>query len=180
MVLSSSEWVRRAAARTAKAAAQYRCEEGCGTMDQTPDHRSETAGCNRSKRSVVRVIVSRSREIIDRRVPGSSRSQGWGEISEPSFRVRLARVNRGGAGGRQVSFSPKLGRSRESHPGNFSHSAFSCQALRFPGHFRGESAHPIESLRWKTECWLSRRCQLPERPLAQWSFGPAVQRVRCP
>jgi hypothetical protein len=76
MVLSSSEWKRRAAARTDQAAARYRCEEGCGTMDQTPDHRSETAGPNRSKRSVVRVEVDRSKEIIERRVPGIVTSKG--------------------------------------------------------------------------------------------------------
>ncbi len=71
MVLSSSEWMRRAAARTDKAAARNRCEEGCGTMDQTPDHRSETAGPDRSKRSVLRVIMYRSKKIIGRRMPES-------------------------------------------------------------------------------------------------------------
>ena len=63
--------MRRAGARTTEAAARFRCEEGCGTMNQTPDHRSETAGTNRSKkRSALSVILYRSKKIIERRVPG--------------------------------------------------------------------------------------------------------------
>ncbi len=38
-------------------------------MDQTPDHRSETAGENQSKRVVFRFMADRSKEIIERRVP---------------------------------------------------------------------------------------------------------------
>lgn len=81
MVLSSCEWMRRADARTDKAAAHNRCEEGCGTMDQTPNHEAETAGPNRSGESVLKFIVDRSKEIIERRVPGIVKVARRGGIS---------------------------------------------------------------------------------------------------
>ena len=61
--------MRRERAWSGKAAARCRCEEGCGTMERAPDHRSETAHSNRSGRPVLRFIENRSWKIIERRMP---------------------------------------------------------------------------------------------------------------
>ena len=110
--------MRSAAARTDKAAARYRCEEGCGTMDQTPDHRSETAGPDRSKRSVVRVEVDRSKEIIERRVPRIVHARA-GEKSphHPSEAVRREFIRDEHVSGKPL-FHGKRGRDGQPEVGN--------------------------------------------------------------
>ena len=58
--------MRHNGARTTKAAARFRCEEGSGTMDLTPDHRSETAGPDQLRKLAFSVMANRSKKIIER------------------------------------------------------------------------------------------------------------------
>ena len=52
-------------------------------MDRMLDHRSQTAGGNRSKRPILRFVVDRSKKIIERRVPGIIAFKGgWNEFSQ--------------------------------------------------------------------------------------------------
>jgi hypothetical protein len=79
-------------------------------MDQTPDHRSETAGPNRSTRSVLRVILFRSKKIIERRVPESWRSRSR-TVGFRATDERLRRLDREAIESRQARF---LGEITES------------------------------------------------------------------
>ena len=87
-------------------------------MDQTPDHRSETAGPNRSKRSVVRVEVARSKEIIERRVPRIVHARA-GEKSpyHPSEAVRREFIRDEHVSGKPL-FHGKRGKDGQPEVGN--------------------------------------------------------------